>query len=311
MQCLRPLSAWRQPSTENNGKSTIVFGRQHLENYDVATSLDLPCGQCINCRLERSRRWAVRIMHESQLHEKNSFLTLTYDNDKLPSGGTLRVEDFQLFMKRLRRGSSSPLRFFHCGEYGCDDPETCLQPGCQHTARPHYHAIIFGENFSHDRQLYKTTKRGDQLFNSPSLSDTWGLGHAVIGNLSFESAAYVARYCLKKITGDDAEAHYKGRKPEYVTMSRRPGIGADWYDKYKKEVYPSDSVVMRGREMLPPPYYDKLLEKSDPALFDKIKRERTNAAKDFADSEDSRSRRLIDRRIVKEQTIQKTLRRSV
>lgn len=298
MPCFKPLSAWRQRS-EDDGKRTIVFGRAHLENYDIAQSLDLPCGQCIGCRLEKSRRWAVRLMHEAQLHEASSFLTLTYDDSKLPSDGSLKLEDFQLFMKRLRRGSSGPLRFFHCGEYG----ET--------TARPHYHVCLFGEDFAADRELYKTSSRGDKLYNSPRLSEVWGLGHAVIGDLTFESAAYVARYCLKKVTGEKAEAHYQGRKPEYVTMSRRPGIGADWFNKYNQEIYRQDSVVMRGKEMMPPPFYDRLLEKVDPTLFKEIKRARVAASKDFAEGDDSRSRRLLEREIVKEETIKNTLRRSV
>lgn len=244
-------------------------------------------------------------MHESQMHEKNCFLTLTYSDQTLPSDGSLRPQDFQLFMKRLRRGSSAPLRFFHCGEYG----ET--------TARPHYHAIIFGEDFSSDRTHFRKTQRGDTLYNSQRLSETWGLGHAVIGDLTFESAAYVARYCLKKVTGDAAETHYNGRKPEYITMSRGGrkqgpgGIGKSWYDQFNPEVLRSDTVVMRGQEMLPPPYYDKLLEKADPALYKKVKRARSAAAESFAGSEDATTRRLLDRGIVKEQTVKQTLRREL
>lgn len=298
MPCFKPLSAWQQPVTGSGGKRTIVFSRDHLENYDIGKSLDLPCGQCIGCRLERSRRWAVRIMHEAQMHEANCFLTLTYSDDNVPSDGSLVLDDFQKFMKRLRRGSSAPLRFFHCGEYG----ET--------TARPHYHCCLFGEDFASDRLFYKHTPQGDKLFNSPRLDELWGLGHAVIGDLTFESAAYVARYCLKKITGEKAEAHYQGRKPEYVTMSRRPGIGSGWFDRFRREVYPSDSIVLRGTEMLPPPFYDKLLEKTDPALFARIKRERVINSKEHADCADNSSRRLIDRRLVKEHTVTNSLKRS-
>lgn len=309
MPCFKPLQAWRQPGRTDSGKSIITFGREHIKNYDAAKPLDLPCGRCIGCRLERSRRWAIRLMHEAQMHDKSCFLTLTYADHNVPSGGSLKVEDFQLFMKRLRRGSSSPLRFFHCGEYGCDDPQKCREPGCKHTARPHYHACIFGTDFSEDRVFYKKTKRGDDLFNSPSLTETWGLGHAVIGDLTFESAAYVARYCLKKISGPEKEDHYRGRTPEYVTMSRRPGIGAIWYERFHGDVFPSDSIIMRGREMQPPPFYDKALEKADPALYRQIKKEREQAALKFAHSEDSRSARLLVRERVKLKTITDTLRR--
>lgn len=313
MPCYKPLSAWRQPSQEAGGKSTIVFGRDHLKNFDVAKSIDLPCGQCIGCRLERSRRWAVRLMHEAELHSVSSFLTLTYSDDELPPDNSLRVDDFQKFMKRLRRGSSGPLRFFHCGEYGDEN------------LRPHYHVCLFGEDFSVDRVFEKKTRRGDSLYSSPRLSEVWGLGHAWIGDLTFESAAYVACYCLKKVSGSKSwtdkkgvfhpskDEHYGARKPEYTTMSKKPGIGANWLEAGNNlfETYRDDSVVMRGKEMMPPPYYDKLLERVDPALFERVKRERVRASKHFAEGEDSRSRRLLDRRIVKEQTVSNTLKRSL
>lgn len=297
MPCYKPLQAFRQHPTTPFGKGKLSFtGRDRAEG---GAWIDLACGQCIGCRLERSRRWAVRLMHEAQLHEKNSFITLTYDDAHVPSNGSLQVEDFQLFMKRLRKRSSGPIRFFHCGEYG----ET--------TGRPHYHACIFGEDFSDDRQLYKTSPRGDRLYNSAHLSHVWGLGHAVIGDLTFESAAYVARYVLKKITGDKADEHYQGRKPEYVTMSRRPGIGARWYERFAGDVYPADNCIMRGRAMMPPPFYDKLLEKTDPALFERIKRKRNESARENAESEDSRSRRLLDREACHKQTVNQALKRKL
>lgn len=297
MPCYKPLSAVRYYSTEE-GKKKISFGR-HFENFDTAETLNLPCGQCIGCRLERSRRWAVRIMHESRLHDRNSFLTLTYDQRHVPPGGTLRVEDFQLFMKRLRKRCSGALRFFHCGEYG------------ERNGRPHYHCCLFGEDFHGDRVHVETSQRGDFLYESAFLTDVWGMGKAMIGDLTFESAAYVARYVLKKVTGEKKAEHYGERLPEYVTMSRRPGIGADWFEKFKTDVYPSDSIVMRGRLMMPPPFYDKLLEKVDPALFERVKRDRKREAGDFYDNPDNRSGRLIVQDEVKKQTVSHTLGRKI
>lgn len=343
MPCYRPIPAWRQ-FNETTGTYAINFGRGCLAADEY---LSLPCGQCIGCRLERSRRWAIRIMHEAKSHKANSFITLTYNEKNLPENRTLRVEDFQLFMKRLRywkseqkNGSSSPLRYFHCGEYGCDDPENCREPGCRHTARPHYHACIFGEDFFADRKPWKKTKAGHQLYISETLSKEWGLGDAYIGELTFESAAYVARYCLKKVTGEQASDHYNEycpyppfkipnlqtgefeikiethsiRKPEYVTMSRRPGIGGPWIEKYLDETYRDDTVIVprkkKNVECTPPPYYDKVLEKLDPVLHDQVKKERQLAAKIFAESEEAESARLRVREIVKEETIKTTLRRS-
>lgn len=238
-------------------------------------------------------------MHEAQMHDASCFITLTYSDDHVPKDGSLDVRDFQLFMKRLRFGSSSPLRFFHCGEYG------------EKLGRPHYHACLFGEDFRSDRERIEDTRTGHAQYISRRLSEAWqDQGRATIGELTFESAAYVARYCLKKISGKPAEAHYCGRKPEYVTMSRRPGIGAGWFERFGREVYPSDSVVMRGIEMRPPDFYDRLLEQVDPDLFKRIKRERSVAAEQAGNHPDQRSRRLMDREKVKTATIDQTLKRS-
>lgn len=297
MPCFKPLSAWSYYSSED-GKRKIAFGRH--DSVDTAKTLDLPCGQCIGCRLERSRRWAVRLMHEASLHEKNSFLTLTYDEKHVPLDGSLNVKHFQDFMKRLRKASDAPLRFFHCGEYG------------ERRGRPHYHCILFGEDFILDRKEIEPTQSGLPQFESEALSETWGMGRCTIGEVTFESAAYVARYCLKKITGKDAEDHYEGKKPEYVTMSRRPGIGKGWVDKWGFDnIYRADHVIMRERSMLPPPFYDKLLERVDPELFKKIKRHRSRDAKSFGESQETSSPRLMVREEVQQKTISQSLKRGI
>lgn len=317
MPCYRPLNGWREYDPKTR-KASISFGRHTQFGYvhlGARKRLTLPCGQCIGCRLERSRRWAIRLMHEAQMHEANSFITLTYSDEHLPSDGSLQVKDFQDFMKRLRRGSSGPLRFFHCGEYG------------EENGRPHYHMCLFGEDFSADRVFAKPNKRGEPLYHSRRLSEVWGNGECWIGELTFESAAYVARYCLKKAAlagkaGPDLDARKSayskwlaGRRPEYVTMSRRPGIGAGWFKKFGAEVYPSDSVVMRGRELMPPPFYDKLLEKLDPELLEEVKKERRLEAPStelYSDwLEHLGGKRLHAKEVCKEQTVTQTLKRNL
>lgn len=161
-------------------------------------------------------------------------------------------------MKRLRFRFGAGIRFYHCGEYG------------EKFARPHYHACLFNFNFP-DRKLWKTVGE-NRLYTSDALSELWPFGFSTIGAVTFDSAAYVARYITKKITGDRAESHYNGRKPEYTTMSRRPGIGKPWFDRYKGDVFPSDEVVIRGRAMRPPKYYDRLFELAYPSDFAKLKR---------------------------------------
>ena len=116
MPCYYPLQGWRSKELTKNGKRAIVFDRK--KGY-VDQPLEVPCGQCIGCRLDRSRDWALRCIHEAQLHEDNSYITLTYDDDNLPANASLDKSDFQKFMKRLRKSlGDKKVRFFHCGEYG-------------------------------------------------------------------------------------------------------------------------------------------------------------------------------------------------
>lgn len=197
-------------------------------------------------------------MHESMFHEANAFVTLTYDDKHLPADRSINVKDWQDFAKRLRK-NDGPFRFFHCGEYG------------DTTNRPHYHACVFGLDWLHDRKFYKTTKRGDRLWTSPSLDKRWENGACWIGELTTQSASYVARYLMKKKTGLLAEEHYKNMldpetgavyevRPEYTTMSRRPGIGAQWYDLFGKKTHEDDFVVIDGRKARVPKFYDYLFE---------------------------------------------------
>ncbi|AXL14683.1 replication initiator protein [Microviridae sp.] len=263
MPCYNPLEGWR--SRDGSGK--LVFNRNKgFQDLPVTVS----CGQCIGCRLERSRQWALRCYHESTLHAENCFVTLTYDNENLPSDGSLNKKHFQDFMKRLRASTPLKIRYFHCGEYG------------EVNRRPHYHACLFGYDFP-DKQLFK--KSGDYyLYTSPLLSKLWPQGFSTIGELTFDTAAYTARYVLKKVTGKNADDHYTvvdpetgeihELQPEYTTMSLKPGIGQGWFEKFNSEVYPSDSVVINGKECNPPRYYDKLLAESRPYTADYVRSDR-------------------------------------
>lgn len=272
MPCYHPLTAYRGPGRTTNGRSPITF---KADEGLSGSKFKLPCGQCIGCKLERSRQWAVRLMHEAQLHEWSHFVTLTYDDQHLPHDGNLNKKHFQDFMKRLRWHYDTPIRFFHCGEYG------------EKFARPHYHACIYGPAFA-DR-LQHSERNGLRLYHSPQLEQIWGHGFVSLGDVTFESAAYTARYCTKKITGLKAADHYQrvtphGElvtvEPEYVTMSRGKGnaIARNWFDQYGGEVYPSDEVISRGHPAKPPRYYDKLFEAAHGPEFVKIKTNRNAAA---------------------------------
>ena len=253
--CKHPIRALRNRVT---GGLTFRPGDAD-SNLDTFT---VPCGQCVACRLNRSRDWAVRIMHECQSHERSAFLTLTYRDEDLPSNGSLDHRHVQLFFKRLRKSiAPKRIKFFVAGEYG------------DKLGRPHYHAILFGHWFD-DSVKFVRSESGYWLYRSDVLDGLWRHGHCQIGSVEFESAQYVAKYCLKKVTGDGAEAHYNGRKPEYATMSR--GVGFDWISKFVDEVYASDEVIVNGVPCQPPRYYDKYLESIDPDRWDKVKRERAS-----------------------------------
>lgn len=161
-------------------------------------TLPFACGQCMPCRFNRRRLWTHRLMLESLKHSQSCFLTLTYDAEHLPSGGTLVPRDVQLFLKKLRK-EIYPLkvRYYFVGEYG------------DQSWRPHYHAALFGigADFTH------------------VIKKCWGKGHIMIGDLTLHSAQYIAGYVTKKMTNKN-DMRLKGRHPEFARMSLRPGIGA-------------------------------------------------------------------------------------
>lgn len=243
MPCYRPLAAWRAPG---GGVSFSPAGGF------TDRPLALGCGQCIGCRLDRSREWATRCVHETARWPTSSFLTLTYDDKHLPADGSLQRDAFPAFIKRLRKRTGAEMKYFQCGEYG------------ELTKRPHHHAMLFGFDFAGDRVRWRTSSSGAPLYRSELLEETWGQGFCSIGAVSFETAAYVARYVTKKITGDQAAGHYAGREPEFMTCSK--GIGEEWIRTYQADTYRDDFVVMRGRPMLVPRYYDKKTAELAPEL---------------------------------------------
>lgn len=230
------------------------------------------------------------------MHEENCFLTLTYDPEHLPENNTLVKAHFQKFMKRFRKYIyPKKIRFFHCGEYGSK------------TQRPHYHAIIFGYDFP-DKEVYRKTELGHTLWTSKTLDSIWTLGHAWIGTVTFESAAYVARYVIEKINVSEKSparirAMWEGkyvnkvtgeiRQQEYTTMSRRPGIGKDWYDKFMYDIYPKDYAIMRGVKVRPPKYYDGLYELTDPDDFRRLKNSRLKNVRKIDPNEGSPRRLAV------------------
>jgi len=260
MGCNSPLTAYKGPG----GKITFKAKEGY---YDLP--LQLACGRCRGCRLRRTRDWAIRAVHEAQMHEQNCFLTLTYNDKHLPEDHGLNVKHWQDFAKRLRK--TGKFRYLHCGEYGEDK------------LRPHYHACIFGRNF-HKDSIPTRSQNGHPYWISAEIADAWEWGFHTIGELCFDTAAYVASYVFKQINGDLVET--KNTRvdpttgetwtvtPEYATMSRNKGLGHSWFEKYASDLYPHDFAVVNGQKFRPPKYYDQQLEKTQPELWKKIAKAR-------------------------------------
>lgn len=247
-------------------------GKLSFSKFDYGTPLSLPCGRCIGCRMEKQRQWAVRLMHECEMHEDTCFLTLTYRDENLPEYLSLVKGHVQQFMKCLReRVRPRLLRFFLSGEYGDDDQRLDKK----RPINPHYHVILFGYSFPD--KFYWTTLGEHKLYRSELLEDVWSHGFCSVGSVTFDSCSYVAKYTTKKLTGEKAKEYGK-RIPEFALMSRRPGIGATWFDKYRSDVYPSDEVIVKGHVTRPPRYYDIREKQTNPEGFESVARDRERFA---------------------------------
>lgn len=258
MPCYRPLRAYQV------GSGKPFFSSVKLS--PLSREIEIPCGQCIGCRLDYSRDWALRCVHESRMCVDSCFVTLTYRDADLPDDRFLCHRHVQLFLKRLRK--QFDVRYFMCGEYGGK------------FGRPHYHILLFGF-LPDDRKFFKTSDSGSHVFTSCSLDAKWQLGSTYTGDVTFESAAYIARYITDRendfSTGrftaivDVTTGELLQRPKEYTQMSRHPGIGASWFARYWRDVFPRDYILLRGVKMPVPRYYDVLLERFDPDMLQRVK----------------------------------------
>lgn len=253
--------------------------------YDNAITdyIEIPCGHCVGCRIQYSRQWADRCMLEAKYHDSNYFITLTYNNDHVHhcewsndetgecgTSLTLKKRDLQLFWKRLRKNTSQNIRYYACGEYG------------DKSMRPHYHAIVFGLRLD-DLKPYKKTKLGYTLYTSETLNKCWSNGYVIVADVTWQSCAYVSRYVMKKRNGKTAQFFQSfNMEPEFVLMSRRPGIAKLYYDDHKDEIYSTDELIystdLGGVKSRPPKYFDRLFEEECPELMCDIKENRKEHA---------------------------------
>lgn len=259
MPCEHPLTAYR-PAAAPTGR--LVFTRDGLPPRDQAyTPQQVPCGTCILCREEHARQTAVRISHEAILHDTNCFVTLTYNDQQLPPHGSLRYADLAKFWKRLRKEVGT-LRYYAAGEYG----DTSL--------RAHYHACIFGHDFTADRIIIREDPH--RLWTSPLLARCWGLGNVSIGTLNFQTARYTASYVTKKLRTGQQYVRIEETTGELVPLQQprafmSRNLGKSWWDLYKQGTIDHDRVVIEGRPQKPPKAYDKWLKNLDETIIRKIK----------------------------------------
>ncbi|AXH74210.1 MAG: replication initiator protein [Microviridae sp.] len=252
MSCTSPIVGY-QPL---DGGS-LKFGKEPPNHRSVT----IACGQCADCRLKKSREWAIRCVHESQLHDRNCFITLTYSDDNLPPHGSLFKPHLQKFFKRLRKHyCSAAIRYYACGEYG------------DNTNRPHYHACLFGIDF--EDKLHFRRIGEHNLYISQKLTDIWGHGQTSVGSLTFETAAYTARYVMKKTMGKGCKRYVRLDEESgeliplvqpFAAMSLRPAIAKEWIEKYYADIYGADKdfLVWRTKKLKPPAYYDKIYDNID------------------------------------------------
>ena len=235
MACTSPLRAFRSPHDQTpvgvdpDTGELLGYRRRPLSFTPVKgyEPIELPCGKCLGCRADQALMWSIRAYHESTLHSKNSFLTLTYDDDHLPDDGKIDKTHLQKFFRSCRdRGFK--LRYIACGEYG------------DQTRRPHYHAIIFGQDFKFDY-----IDINSELYTSPTLAEIWGKGMVSIAPVTMASICYTCGYVQKKVGDPDT----------FSLMSRRPGIGHKWLDSFKDDLRRTGKVTIEGREYPVPHRY--------------------------------------------------------
>lgn len=324
MPCYHPLKAF-VIGKQDNGKNNLKICSYEVDHVELDSNgclipssivyvsdrarrvyrdfIEIPCGQCIGCRIDYSRQWANRCLMELQYHESSYFVTLTYDDVHVPisyyannddgeasPAQTLCKRDLQLFFKRLRYNTGQDIRYFCCGEYGSK------------SARPHYHCIIFGLVLD-DLVPYKRSHEGFQYYNSETVQKAWrgfahniegdeipgtygDLGFAVVADVTWESCAYTARYVTKKATGYERQFYDTfNLQPEFAIMSRKPGIGRQFYEDHKGELYEYDHISIKthkgGRQVRPPRYFDQLFDIDDPDSMSEIKAKRKAFMEEF------------------------------
>lgn len=309
MSCYHPLiryETWERYTCEDGHqayKATVEKlqpGSEYEDKEEIEKKIGtrlrkiqiIPCGKCIGCRLEYSRDWATKGCYEAELHAENWFLTITYDNEHLPEAmtmidpktgeelgenpnGSLKNVDTTNFLKKLRayyerKYNHKGIRYMLCGEYG-DEGQ-----------RPHYHAIMFNLPIKPESlRFHEYNENHEAMWRCPEIEQIWGKGMIVAAEVNWNTCAYVARYVTKKVGLPTEKEHYKalGIEPEFFRMSRRPGIGREYFEQHKEEIYSKDKIIIKKYgggtlKIKPPKYYDKLYDLENHEKMEEIKKKR-------------------------------------
>lgn len=299
MPCFSPIQAYRGPD------GGVYFPGSKRPSADRNAELLIPCGRCLGCMVQRSQDWTVRCVHEASCWNANSFVTLTYDDEHLPFRGDLVHRDWQLFHKRLlsharrvARKAGVPflgIPFYMCGQYVPD------------TGRPHFHGLLFGFQFA-DLVRWKRNASGQWIYRSALLERLWPNGFSTVGEVSADSAAYVARYCHVR-TGPDFRKVYEridsetGEiyrvRDEYARMSTRPAVAKAWFVANYSDVFPRDRVLLDGRFVKPPRVYLRWLRSLDPGLYAQVTADRGEVLAEPPSPHDSAARLEVRERVLR------------
>lgn len=259
--------------------------------------VEVPCGQCIGCKLRRRSEWQIRGLCELQMQDRAGleswFFTLTYSDDHLPSDLNISLREVQLFMMKLRKRFGPGIRVQYCGEYGGQ------------TMRPHYHLTLWGLNLDDCDQVGRS-RTGEPTFMSSVIEKLWGLGNVLIGRATAQTIGYVAGHQLKDLTGkylpdgkyvlvDPETGEFRYRVAPFRHQSLKPGIGATWFDRYYMDFFTRGWLMQDGRKLFPPSYFLRLLRRKDRPLWESVM-----AAREIVvDSDEFRSEHTPERLAVK------------
>lgn len=229
MACVNPREAWMAKEPNRNGRLGVMFSPARA---DVSAPVDLRCGRCVDCLAAKARDWSLRCLHEASLHDRNCMVTWTFAKPVTDSREVVRA--LQLTMKRLRVDGHA-FRYFSCAERG------------DAGGRWHGHSLLFGEDFLDGATRISFSGDVEAGYLSPTLEKAWARGHVMVLPCTPSSVFYVAGDMLKN--ADDPEARR--------IMSRRPGIGFGWLDRFSDDIRRNGFCTVEERKFPPPAAYLK------------------------------------------------------